>query len=144
MKHQSFAHDIWINRGPEFIYSFLCYLPNHQRIQPLIVGVEKLDPVQPPHYQYRITDRLRLGPLEFKTRYFASLACCHDEIYLEAEQFPGIHLNKLLRFDPEKGGTRVSETVCIEAPAPLIHLVIAQARQAQEELFLRLKRHFEV
>ncbi|MFY1687119.1 SRPBCC family protein [Plantactinospora sp. WMMB782] len=87
-----------------------------------------------------VTDRLRWGPLRFRTTYRADLLrLAADELELVARQWPRTTLHNRTRVTGEPDGLlRVDVEITLSAPAPLFRYAFRQARAAHLELANRL------
>lgn len=80
---------------------------------------------------YRVHDRIPLGPLMLPINYTARLTVpTAGAVTAEARQFPRVRLDSQVIFDPTEGGTRVTEELTIRAPAPLMAVTVGQAVKA--------------
>jgi hypothetical protein len=143
MAERSFEQSIEIRAAPEVVHGFLADLHRHRDLHPLIERIEDLpaQPGRPDVRRYRVTDRMRLGPLSFRIHYVAELApVAPDEVVAAAWQSPGVEVRTRYRVTPTPdGGTRLREEVRLKAPLPLIGYAHRQAEAAHRETFAKLK-----
>jgi hypothetical protein len=143
MAERRFEQSIEIGVAPELVHAFLAELHNHRELHPLIERIEELppDPRRPTVRRYRVTDRMRLGPIVFRIAYVAELDPSAPDLILGgAWQSPGIEVRTRYRLSPSsEGGTHVHEEVLIQAPLLLIGYAHRQAEAAHRETFAKLK-----
>jgi hypothetical protein len=143
MAERRFEQSIEIGVAPELVHAFLADLHNHRELHPLIERIEELppDPRRPTVRRYRVTDRMRLGPLWFHISYLAELKSLPpDEIAAAAWQTPRIEVLTHYQAAPASGGgTRLREEVLMKAPLLLIGYAHRQAEAAHRETFAKLK-----
>ena len=85
-----------------------------------------------------------LGPLALRFTYRASLVEQADgTLVSDAYQQPRIHLRNVTCCLMDGTGTRVEERISIEAPRPLIRLVLRQAQRAHQRMLAQLKATLE-
>jgi hypothetical protein len=113
----------------------------HQvQVHPLIESVDQV--AAPPGVLrgYRVTDRVRLGPIALRVVYQADLLSASDhEIVSVARQRPGIVVrNRTTLSDRADGGTDVTVEITVSAPWPLFGFTLGQARRAHAEVARRL------
>ncbi|MCV7238839.1 polyketide cyclase / dehydrase and lipid transport [Mycolicibacterium celeriflavum] len=132
---------------PADVRAFYVDLDNIATVHPLVVAVRATAriPVEQGYRQsYRVTDRIRMGPVTLRTTYRARLTVpVTGDVTAEAQQFPGVRLRALVGFDSTSCGTRVTERICIEAPRPLAPFVTREAVKAHREMLLGIRRRFE-
>jgi len=143
MAERGFEQSIEIGVAPEIVHAFLADLHRHRDLHPLIKRVEDLPghPTRSAVRRYRVTDRMRLGPISFRIAYVAELeSLAPDEIAARAWQSPGIEVRTRYRVSPASGGgTLLHEEVRMKAPLLLIGYAHRQAEAAHRETFARLK-----
>ncbi|KUH93373.1 hypothetical protein [Mycobacterium sp. IS-3022] len=131
---------------PADVRAFYVDLDNIATVHPLVGAVRSTARIQVENgYQqsYRVTDRIRIGPITLRTTYRARLTVpATGEVTAEARQFPGVRLRSLVGFDSTPCGTRVTERICIEAPRPLAPFVTREAVKAHREMLLGIRRRF--
>lgn len=132
---------------PEAVRDFYVDLNNIKLVHPLIVSVETVSRTETEDgylQEYRVIDRIPLGPLTIKVTYRARLRVrAGGDVLTEADQSPGVRLRGTVSFTPVPGGTRVTERVRISAPRPLAALTIREAVKAHIEMLAGIRRHFE-
>ncbi|WIG60775.1 MAG: hypothetical protein OJF49_003523 [Ktedonobacterales bacterium] len=148
MAHASFSQNIFINAAPAAAIARLSEYSQHTELHPMIVAVRLLDTMSTAdggiRRDYRITDRMRLGPFTTRFTYRASItAAPNGRLDGEAFQFPRIHLHVTTICQPEGDGTRVAEEVKIDAPRLLMRTVYTQAQAAHKQLLANLKTLLE-
>jgi hypothetical protein len=143
MAERSFEQSIEIAAVPGVVHAFLADLHRHRDLHPLIERIEDLplDPRRPAVRSYRVTDRMRLGPLSFRISYLAELTSLPpDEIAAAAWQTPRIEVRTRYHVAPASGGvTQLREQVLMKAPLLLIAYVHRQAEAAHRETLAKLK-----
>ena len=143
MAERRFEQSIEIGAAPGDVHTFLADLHNQRDLHPLIERIEDLppDPARPDVRRYRVTDRMRLGPLSFRISYLAELKSLPpDEIAAAAWQTPRIEVRSRYRVAPAPGGgTQLREEVLLKAPLLLIGYAHRQAEAAHRETFAKLK-----
>ena len=146
MAEARFQHAIELRVPPETLLSFLSDLHHHRDLHPLIERIEDLPPApeRPAARRYRVVDRLRLGPLRFRTTYVAELEpASASEIRGTAWQSPGVEVHTRYRVTPAPEGTRLCEDAIVKAPRLLLGYVRRQAEAAHRETLAKLKAHLE-
>jgi polyketide cyclase/dehydrase/lipid transport protein len=142
MAERSFEQSIEIGAAPEVVHDFLSDLHRHRDLHPLIERIEDLpgDPGRPAVRRYRVTDRIRLGPLAFRIAYVAELEPFAPDLILAAAwQSPGLELRTRYRLSPSPAGTLVEEEVLLKAPFLLVGYAHRQAKAAHGETLAKLK-----
>jgi hypothetical protein len=147
MAERSFEQSIAIGAAPAIVHAFLADLHRHRDLHPLIERIEDLPPQpgRPDVRRYRVTDRMRLGPLAFRITYLAELEPFAPDLILGAAwQSPGVELRTRYRVSPSRGGgTLLHEEVRLKAPRLLIGYAHRQAEAAHRETLAKLKRLLE-
>lgn len=132
---------------PAAVRDFYVDLDNVKLVHPLIVSVETLSRSETPGgYQqsYRVVDRIPVGPLAIRITYRARLRVPNNgDVLTEADQSPGVRLRGTVSFEPDDGGTRVTERIRIAAPRLLAGVTIREAVKAHAEMLAGIRRHFE-
>jgi polyketide cyclase/dehydrase/lipid transport protein len=142
MAERSFEQSIEIAVAPEVVHAFLADLHNHRELHPLIERIEDLppEPGRPEVRRYRVTDRMRLGPLSFRIAYVAEIRPVPPDLILgTAWQSPGIEVRTRFRVSPAPGGAIVREDAELRAPRLLIAYAHRQAEAAHRETLAKLK-----
>ncbi len=125
-----FEHALEIGVPPARLHAFLAALENFAPLHPLIESITSLppDPVRPAARRYRVVDRSPVGPFRLKATYRAAIeVIAPNEIRGEAWQSPGVHLVTTYHLEALGTGTRLRETVEVEAPFGLRRFVTHQA-----------------
>lgn len=151
MRSGSFAYLVEARCSPEAAVELLSTFTRHSTLHPLIVGVEELPALPGMLRRFRITDRLKWGPLAFRIRYLAEvLRADLDGVETLARQSPRTTVHNSTRLssmpasapDPAAPGraplTRAEVTITMTAPRPLFAYAFAQARAAHAELARRM------
>jgi hypothetical protein len=134
--------------APEQVRAFYVDLDNMKLVHPLVVSVRRTASRQADDgyvQRYRVTDRIRLGPIVIRISYRAWLHVpAHGDVITEARQFPGVRLRGAVTFEPIQGGTRIVERIRIVAPRPLAAVTIRQAASAHIAMLAGMRRRFEL
>lgn len=132
---------------PDAVRDFYVDLDNIRLVHPLIVSAETLSRSETADgYQqsYRVVDRIPLGPFTVRTAYQARLRVpVAGDVLTEADQSPGVRLRGTVSFEPDGGGTRVTERIRIAAPRLLAGVTIREAVKAHAKMLAGIRRHFE-
>lgn len=132
---------------PADVRAFYADLENIRLVHPLVVSlrtVYRSETADGYEQAYRVTDRVPVGPLRLRTSYRAHVRVPPaGDIATDARQFPRIRLRGRVSFAPTATGTRVTETVEIEAPRPLLAFTAGQAASAHTAMLAGIRRHFE-
>ncbi len=148
MAQGTFENTVLIQAEPERAARILSALDHHTALHPFIVAVREVASAPgdaPGSRRYRITDRMKVGPVALRFTYSAVLSFDPETgtISSEAFQFPAIHLKNTTRCRAEGTGTRVEEQVVVNAPRPLLGYVLEQARSAHRQMLQALKAMLE-
>jgi hypothetical protein len=132
---------------PQVVRDFYVDLDNIKIVHPLIVSVQTLSRTETSEgyaQNYRVVDRIPLGPLTLKINYTARLQVPADgDVLTEADQSPGVRLRGTVSFEPAGAGTRVTERIRIAAPRLLSSITIREGVKAHIEMLAGIRRHFE-
>src|SRR5688572_7642676 len=113
MAERSFEQSIEIAAAPEQAHAFLADLHRHRDLHPLIERIQDLaaQPGRSDVRRYRVTDRMRLGPLSFRIAYVAEIEAVPPDLILgTAWQSPGVELRTRYRITrASAGGTLLRE-----------------------------------
>jgi hypothetical protein len=143
MAERSFEQSIEIGAAPEVVHDFLSDLHRHRGLHPLIERIEDLPahPARPRVRRYRVTDRIRFGPIAFRIAYVAEIEPFAPDLVLGAAwQSPGVEVRTRHRVtSSETGGTLVEEEVLLVAPFLLVDYARRQAKAAHGETLAKLK-----
>jgi hypothetical protein len=133
--------------APEQVRAFYVDLHNMKLVHPLVVSVRSIsrrDTGNGYIESYRVTDRIRLGPLVLRVRYRVRLHVpAQGDVITEARQFPGVRLRGAVTFEPIDAGTRIVERIHITAPRPLAAVTIRQAVNAHIAMLAGIRRRYE-
>ena len=131
---------------PAQVRAYYVDLKNLAAVHPLIVSVNLIsDSVTDGvgEATYRIKDRVPVGFLTVPTTYTATIWVPVDgPVRSRAVQFPGIRLQSQVFFEPVADGTRLTESIQISAPRPLLGLTVRGAVTAHTEMLAGIRRHF--
>ena len=132
---------------PDDVRDFYVDLDNIKLVHPLIVSVQTTSRTATPEgylQDYRVVDRIPLGPFTIKTTYRARLHVRADgDVLTEADQPPGVRLRGTVSFEPIETGTRMTERIRITAPLPLAAFTTREAVKAHIAMLAGIRRHFE-
>ncbi|BBY06463.1 SRPBCC family protein [Mycobacterium noviomagense] len=133
--------------APEQVRTFYVNLENMKLVHPLVVAVRSTSRRNTGDgyiQSYRVTDRIRFGPLGIRINYRARLQVpVHGDVITEARQFPGVRLRGAVTFEPIQVGTRIIERIHISAPRPLAAVTIRQAANAHIAMLAGIRHRFE-
>jgi Polyketide cyclase / dehydrase and lipid transport len=131
---------------PREVRAFYVDLDNIKTVHPLVVEVRSMSRTETPdgyRQTYRVTDRIPVGPLTLRTSYVARMIVGHDgDVVAEARQFPRVRLSATVTFTPIENGTRLTESLTIDAPRPLAALTRRKAVNAHETMLAGIRRRF--
>ncbi|OBK81176.1 SRPBCC family protein [Mycobacterium sp. 1164985.4] len=143
--HRSLSEDI--PAPPADVRAFYVDFDNLSAIHPLVVSVRsagRTPYVQGYQQDYRIVDRIRMGPFTMRTAYRARLSVPPaGDVTAEARQFPGVRLRTRVEFVATDAGTRVTEHITVDAPRPLAAFTVREATSAHREMLAGIRRRFE-
>jgi len=132
--------------APDEVRVFYCDLHNMTKVHPLVMSVhcEKHQIGPDGDYRdYRIDDRIPLGPLALRVRYRASVLLAPDGVaHTRARQFPQVQLDGTVTFTPAAAGTTITECIDISAPRPLAGYTVRQAVKAHTAMLARIGDYF--
>ena len=132
--------------SPDAVRQFYCDLTNLPKVHPLVASVRctgQHTTAEGHGRDYRIEDRISLGPLPMTIRYRASvLLTPSGVVHTLARQFPHVRLAGTVTFEPSATGTLVTECVDISAPRPLAAYTVRQATEAHAAMLERIADHF--
>lgn len=110
-------------------------------LHPLIVSVTAVAPEPGALESYRITDRLRWGPIVFPITYEADvLSRTEDAVVTVARQRPATTVENRTRVSPDGSGVRIVVSMTLSAPTLLFGYAFRQAQSAHHELGRRIGR----
>jgi hypothetical protein len=132
---------------PDQVRDFYVDLDNIKVVHPLVVSVERTERSETADgYQqsYRVRDRIPLGPTAIGITYAARLHVWSDgAVTTEARQFPRVHLDGMVTFEPIEAGTRLTERIQIAAPRLLAAMTEREAVKAHIAMLAGIRKHFE-
>ena len=131
---------------PDRVRAFYADLHNMTLVHPLVTSVtcaqHRVDP-SGDYRDYRILDRIPLGPLTLSVRYRASVLLTPDGlVHTDSRQFPRVRLSGTVTFSPSPTGSTVTDDVMISAPRPLAAFTVAQAVTAHTAMLARMSDYF--
>jgi hypothetical protein len=133
--------------APKQVRAFYVDLENMKLVHPLVVSVRPTSRRQMGDgyiESYRVTDRIRLGPLGIRISYRVRLqVSAQGDVITDARQFPGVRLRGAVTFQPIDAGTRIVERIHITAPRPLAAVTIRQAANAHIAMLAGIRRRYE-
>lgn len=132
---RSFVTEVVARAAPAAVLAVLDDLPAFMRLNPLVIGVER---VPGDADRYRVTDRMRWLGIPFDVRYEVRSVRVPEGLDSEVWASPATRLHNTLRVLPEGEGARVRETVRMTVPRPLAGYAIAAAEAAHRDLLARL------
>lgn len=133
--------------APAEVRDFYLDLDNLTLVHPLVVSVRTTSRIENDdgyEQDYRIGDRISLGPLRFPISYRAKLSVpVEGHVTTAAHQFPHVRLDGTVSFEAVDSGTRIVEQLRIAAPRPLAAVTARQAVAAHRAMLAGIRRHFE-
>jgi hypothetical protein len=131
---------------PDDVRRFYADLDTITLVHPLVVSVRTIrrdDTADGYEQTYRVVDAIPVGPVRLRTSYRAHLTVPRSgDIATEARQFPGVRLRGRVSFTPTDGGTRITESIEIAAPRPLLAFTVTKALGAHTAMLAGIRRHF--
>jgi len=132
--------------APEQVRDFYVDLNNIRLVHPLVVSVRSVartDTADGYVQTWHVVDRIPLGPLTLRTKYSARLHVPVEGAALaEARQLPLVRLHTVVTFDAIDGGTRVVETMRIQAPRLLARVTVREAVNAHRAMLSNIALRF--
>ena len=142
MSTRTFGLETSVGVPPEEAIDFLLSLDRHPGLHPYFTHAEIVaegSDAGGPWTDWKVTERSRLGPfsypLRFATRTSRTSGTAMTSVVRPA---PGCRLDITARAVATGGGARVTETVVVSAPRPLLGYMAGQAEFARGRLFERL------
>jgi hypothetical protein len=133
--------------APEAVRAFYVDLNNMKLVHPLVVFVRSTGRSETADgyvQNYRIRDRIPLGPVTVSTSYSVRLRVpAAGDVVAEARQFPRVRLHTTVTFEPIQGGTRAIERMRITAPRPLAGFTEREAVKAHITMLSDIRNYFE-
>ncbi|WP_285033759.1 SRPBCC family protein [Mycolicibacterium sp. lyk4-40-TYG-92] len=133
--------------APDDVRTFYTDLANMKLVHPLVVAVDCLadrEDAQGRRRDYRVRDRIPLGPLNVAVTYRATVLIePGGVVHTEARQFPSVRLSGTVTFAPLGAGTTVTEAVDIEAPRLLMGFTSGEAEKAHAAMLAAIRERFE-
>ena len=146
MATTSFQLSLEIGAAPAAVHAVLGDFEQLRVLHPLIESVQGLaaKPERPLANRYRVVDRMRVGPLRYRTAYIAELhVVSNDEIEGRAWQGPWVELCTTYRVGASERGARIREATTLTTPWPLSSFVRRQAAAAHLGMLENLRAHLE-
>ena len=142
MTTRAFDLETSVGAAPEEAIDFLLSLDRHPGVHPYFTHAEIVaegsDAIGP-WTDWKVTETSRIGPfsypLRFPTRTSRASGTSMTSVVRPA---PGCRLDITARAVEVAGGARVTETVAVSAPPPLLGYMTRQAEFARGRLFERL------
>lgn len=132
---------------PTDVRGFYVDLRNMALVHPLVVSVrctEHRTDQTGEYRDYRVRDRIPVGPLAMSVVYHAEVLVTPDGLVrTEARQFPHVRLSGTVAFDATSTGTLITERIDISAPRPLAAFTVSRAVQAHTSMLARIAGYFE-
>lgn len=127
---------------PSQVRDFYADLENIVQLHPLVESVHRTSRTTTAS-TYRIRDRIPLGPITLPITYRARIEVADPGVVTaQARQFPRVGLDSTVSFEPEAGGTRVTERLHITAPRPLLSVTVSQAVAAHIATWAGIRQYF--
>jgi carbon monoxide dehydrogenase subunit G len=121
---------------PDRVRQFYADLDNLTLVHPLVVSVRHLAADE-----YRVRDRIALGPFSFRISYSVRLHVT-EKVVAQARQFPRVRVHTVVSFERVDGGTRVVERLRTSAPRPLAAYTHRQAVTAHGAMLATIRVQF--
>lgn len=140
----------FIDAPPQALYEFLSAPESYRELQPFVIGVQ--DIVYGTDAEGRATRSsvtierfqfLRVFHFDNPIRVQMTLTQPNEVLENAVQARAGTSLLFVTRFEPEGSGTRLSETVTLQASRLLKGYIVKQATFAQHARFMALKTRFE-
>ena len=141
----SFSYDVVARGHAHDAWPLLTEYSKHAALHPFIINVEKLPTAEGSLRSYRITDRLRFGPMPFRVRYLTDVVAVEDSrVTTVARQKPATVVENITELrDSDDGMVVAHTTITMTAPAILFPYAFRQLRIAHEGLAHRLREKIE-
>ncbi|OBG82264.1 polyketide cyclase / dehydrase and lipid transport [Mycobacterium sp. E802] len=131
---------------PARVRAFYVDLDNIAQVHPLVQWVRRgarLDLADGYRQDYRVRDRIPLGPFTIPITYRARLVVpTSGVVTAQARQFPRVTLDSRVDFAATETGTRITEELTMAAPRPLLPVTVAQAVAAHSTMLAAIGTHF--
>ncbi len=132
--------------APTQVRAFYVDLDNMVRIHPLVVTVDVVGR-EGERREYRVVDRIPLGPLTLRTRYAVTLTVPDGDegigdVTAVSRQFPRVRLDTTVSFTARGRQTVLTEHMRITAPRPLLAVTVRQAVAAHTTMLEGIAAHF--
>ncbi|MDH6194358.1 hypothetical protein M2272_000979 [Mycobacterium frederiksbergense] len=132
--------------SPEQVRAFYVDLDNISRVHPLVQWVRstsRVDTADGYRQDYRVRDRIALGPFALPITYRARLTVpAAGVVTAQARQFPQVQLDSRVEFAATDTGTRITEDLTISAPRPLLAITVEQAVSAHATMLAAIGKLF--
>lgn len=130
---------------PEKVRAFYVDLDNISQVHPLVQWVRstsRVDLADGYRQDYRVRDRIPMGPFTLPITYRASLTVPDAGVVTaQARQFPQVTLDSRVDFVATDTGTRITEDLTIAAPRPLLAITVKQAVTAHTTMLAAIGTH---
>jgi hypothetical protein len=148
MRKDAFEQSVHIVKDYDSVFTFLSDLKNYPDIHPFLESVEDLElPTQEATlrpWHYNIVEKARVLGIPYRVKYTAGMSVDPTgEIISEAIVNSNIRVTSMIHCVPEDGGTRVDESITVEAPGWLFGHTFAQAKDAHTMKLVKLKEIME-
>jgi ligand-binding SRPBCC domain-containing protein len=146
---QQFQTDIFIQSPPRVVYEYLSQPNNMVGLSPLIVRVDNITSEQSNAItivRYTSVERfLFFGFIRYDNhiRIECSLEIPNQRLVNRVKSPLNVSVEFVNVLTPEKGGTRLTETVTLHAPFWLLWFAVSEAKRTQSIRFERLKGRIE-
>lgn len=135
-----------VSAEPAAVRDLYADLDHIAELHPLVVSVKRTarsESVDAKVDDYRVTDRIPLGPLHLRISYRARVEVSVEGVVrAHARQFPRIRLDSEVTLDPSGTGTLVTERLRISAPRPLAAATFAKGIAAHIDTWAAVRRRF--
>lgn len=132
---------------PAHVRDFYTDLHNMTLVHPLVESVDCVHRRRDStgeYRDYRVKDRIPIGPLTLSVAYRASVLITPEgTVKTEARQFPQVRLSGVVTFAPTGTGTTITEDIEISAPRPLVAFTVSQAVKAHTAMLAQIGAYFE-
>ncbi|OBF12922.1 SRPBCC family protein [Mycobacterium sp. ACS4331] len=135
--------DAVVPAPPADVRAFYVDLERLVRVHPLVVAVTTVAR-EGERREYRVVDRIPLGPVTLRTRYAVTMTVPDGagEVVADSRQFPRVRLNTTVSFAARGDQTVLTEHMRITAPRPLLAVTVRQAVAAHTTMLERIAAHF--
>jgi hypothetical protein len=140
MSGRKFELSTFVNVDVEAAFQFLSDLNNHRHLHPFFIQAEQVSSGEDIEgncfIDFIMTERPQLGPFRYTITFPTRMIFTgQHEFRSDVRAALGTHLVNVMKCTGENNGTRVSETVIINAPWMTIGYVKQQAYVAHKRTF---------